>query len=233
MMTAVSKPIGALIPKIEIGVFTWRMLSISTLVIALLIGASVQAAIDAGKRDPKGPAFTYISLASVIIAASIAFSVLIVIAPVVNTPLFEPEAEHLNQATIPSAAPADPEELPDDVPPAELDEENGEVTVVTWEPEHRVMQVELNDDDRLLIRTFNFPGWTATVDGKPAEIITAEELGDMEIALPAGKHEVQLDYRNTPTRRAASLISLSSLAVLIIFAIVPFFVRRRTPYETN
>jgi hypothetical protein len=90
-----------------------------------------------------------------------------------------------------------------------------------------VIRAELEKEDRLLIRTFNFPGWTATVNANPVEIITGEELGDMEIALPAGKHELRLDYRNTPTRRAASLISLSSFTVLVILAIVPSLIRMR------
>jgi uncharacterized membrane protein YfhO len=85
----------------------------------------------------------------------------------------------------------------------------------------------------LLIRTFNFPGWTATVGGKPVEIITGEELGDMEIVLPAGEHEVRLDYLNTPIRQTASLISISSLAVVIILAIVPLFMRARRHAHTS
>jgi hypothetical protein len=227
MMTGASKPVGALLPKIEIGVFAWRMLSISTLVLALLIGACVQASIDASESSQKRASAIYISLVSVIVAVGIVFSVMFVVAPVAGTPAFEPEDEHLNQATIPSTAPADPQELPDEVPPAEFEEENGEVAIEKWEPEHRVMRVDLSDRDSLLIRTFNFPGWAATVDGESAEIITGEELGDIVIELPAGKHEVRLDFRNTPTRRAASLISLISFAILIALVVVPFFLRAR------
>src|SRR6185436_10651300 len=45
MMTKASYPLGRLIPKIETGVFTWRMLSITTLVAALVAGACSDAAL--------------------------------------------------------------------------------------------------------------------------------------------------------------------------------------------
>ena len=50
MMLKLSQPLGMLIPKIDIGVFTWRMLSITTLVTALLTGACAQAAIEIVKE---------------------------------------------------------------------------------------------------------------------------------------------------------------------------------------
>jgi hypothetical protein len=227
MMTEWSRPVGALLPKVEIGVFAWRMLSISTLVIALLIAACAQATLAARESDSKSRGTLYVSLASVIMVIGIAYSVLYIVAPVANTPAFEPEDEHLNPAMIPSTVPVDLDELPDDVPPAEFAEENGELTVEKWEPEHRVVRVDLKDEDSLLIRTFNFPGWAATVDGDPAEIITGEELGDIVIELPAGRHEVRLDFQSTPTRRAGNLISLSSFGILILMVIAPFFLRAR------
>jgi hypothetical protein len=90
-----------------------------------------------------------------------------------------------------------------------------------------VVRVDLKDEDSLLIRTFNFPGWAATVDGNPAEIITGDELGDIVIELLAGKHEVRLDFQSTPARRAASLINLSSFGILMAMLIAPSFRRAR------
>jgi hypothetical protein len=40
MMTQTSMPIGKLIPKIDIGVFTWRMLAITTLVVCADFGSA-------------------------------------------------------------------------------------------------------------------------------------------------------------------------------------------------
>src|SRR5205085_11210693 len=151
----------------EIGSFTWRMLAMTTLVMALLAGACWQAASNAlGQlRKKAGAAFATLSL--MIVMGGAAFSLLSVCLPMAKAPLFEPEPEHLNPAMLPATAPVSLEELPDEVPPAELAEDNGEVAVVRWEPEHRLVRATLTEANQLWIRTFNFPNWTATVDGEP------------------------------------------------------------------
>ena len=121
----------------------------------------------------------------------------------------------MNGATIPSSSPGDPEELPNDIPQAELSEDNGRVLVEEWKPQHRVMRADLTDDDQLLVRTFNFPGWTASVDGQQVPINTSEELGDMEIELHAGTHQITLDFLDTPTRRKMRIVTLCSFGLLV------------------
>lgn len=222
MMTKVSMPIGMRIPKIDIGVFTWRMLSITTLVVSLLIGALVQAAIVAKHQRRRSDQLLFVSIAGFLLVGFAIFSAVAVVGPVARYSVFEPEEEHINYATIPSTAPSDPEELPDDVPQAELAGENGQVSVEEWKPEHRVVRAELTDDDELLLRTFNFPGWTATVDGREAPIRTAEELGDMEIDLTAGLHTIELDFRDTTVRKQGRVISLASLAVVMVLVCLAF-----------
>ncbi|HSB11455.1 MAG TPA: hypothetical protein VLM38_18345 [Blastocatellia bacterium] len=214
MMTKASMPVGKLIPKIEIGVFTWRMLSITTLVVALLAGAFVEAAIAARREGRRSERLLFTSIFLVVLVGSVIFSAIAVIRPVASYSTFEPEQEHINYATIPITAPADPEELPVDTPPAELADENGGVSVEEWKPEHRVVRAELTSDDQLLLRTFNFPGWTATVDGREVPIRTAEELGDMEIDLVAGSHTVELDFLDTPARRYGRVTTLVSLGLV-------------------
>jgi hypothetical protein len=226
MMTQLSMPIGKLIPKIDIGVFTWRMLSITTLMVALLTGALLQAATDAARRGSRSERNLFATVAAVILAVGIGLSVFAVARPMTEAAVFEPEPEHLNWATLPAAAPQ-PEELPDDVVEAELSEDNGQVEVVEWKPQHRVIRAELTDDDLLLIRTFNFPGWTARVDGQPATINTSEELGDMEIELGAGSHLVTLDFLDTPVRRRCRLVTLGSACVLVLFVGAPLVGRLR------
>src|SRR5215813_3716650 len=228
MMTKFSMPIGRLIPKIDIGVFTWRMLAITTLVVALISGALVQAAIDAASRQSSFERLLFASMAMLIILVlGAGFSIVAVARPMIESDVFEPETEHLNWATLPITAPSDPTDLPDDVPQAELaTEENGEVVVEEWKPQHRVIHATLIDDDDLLVRTFDFPGWTATVDGQQTPIKRSGELGDMEIALPAGSHRVTLDFVDTPVRRAFKFVTLSSAGLLTVIVIASFLRRK-------
>jgi hypothetical protein len=227
MMTSASMPIGKLIPKIDIGVFTWRMLSITTLVVALIAGAFTQTAINAAKRGSRSDRLLFASLAALIVVEGAVFSAVAVARPMIAAAVFEPEPEHLNWATIPSSAPADPSELPDEMPQAELaSEEKGEVVVDEWKPQHRVVRVTLRGDDELQIRTFNFPGWTAAVDGQPVPIKSSEGLGNMEIELRGGTHRLTLDFLETPARRAFRIVTLCSFVLLIVLGVAPLARRR-------
>ena len=227
MMTKVSMPIGKLIPKIDIGVFSWRMLSITTLVVALLAGAFTQCAIEAVRHRLRSERLLFASLAAFIIVGGLVFSAVAVARPMMDADVFEPEPEHLNWATIPSTAPDDPTELPDEIPQAELAEDNGVVEVEEWKPEHRVIKVELTDDDELLVRTFNFPGWTAMVDGQQIPIKNSEDLADMEIELQPGAHRVTLDFLETRPRRTFRIVTLCSFGVLIALGCAGLIPRTR------
>ncbi|HJQ23896.1 MAG TPA: hypothetical protein VKA60_08255, partial [Blastocatellia bacterium] len=228
MMHKISRPIGEHIPKIEIGIFTWRMLEMTTLVMALLAGACWHAASRALQQHRRRAATVFATLSLMILLGGSALSLLSVCLPMAKAAIFEPEPEHMNPATLPATAP-DPEELPDDVPLGELAEDNGEVVVEKWEPEHRVLRAELTDADQLWIRTFNFPGWTATVDGQPAEITTGEDLGDIQINLTAGSHEVRLDFLDTPIRRKAERVTLITFALLVVMVAISLLLKRKRP----
>ncbi|HEX5734590.1 MAG TPA: hypothetical protein VF131_17275 [Blastocatellia bacterium] len=169
MMTKLSYPIGRFIPKIDIGVFTWRMLSITTLVLSLLAGACVQAAIESAKNRQRGRRLVFSSLAAVIAIGGIIFGISIVAAPVFRAPVFVPSLEHVNFATIPRAANEDMFALPV-VDAAELEQGKGEIFIERWDPHHRALRAELREPDRLLLRTFDFPGWKVSVDGQAVQV---------------------------------------------------------------
>ncbi|MFY9554582.1 MAG: hypothetical protein WAV47_07675 [Blastocatellia bacterium] len=228
MMTKVSMPLGRLIPMIEIGVFTWRMLAITTLIVAVMAGAFMQAAVEAGRQGLRSERLQFASFAVFIAVGGLVFSAVAVVRPMNSTNVFEPEPEHVNWAMIPSTV-AEDFEFPDELPQAELaTENNGKVVVEEWKPQHRVIRVAMNEDDELLVHTFNFPGWTANVDGQPAAIRTAEEFSDMAIELAAGSHRVTLDFLETPVRRACRITTLGSAALLVVLVCLPFIARART-----
>jgi len=79
-------------------------------------------------------------------------------------------------------------------------------------------------DSRYLVRaespstiTLNhvfFPGWSARVDGQQEEVAASVPEGLVSLSLPAGEHQIELRFEETPLRAAADLVSLLALAAL-------------------
>jgi 6-pyruvoyl-tetrahydropterin synthase-like protein len=213
LMTGYSYPIGRLIPKIEIGVFSWRMLSLASLAVALLAGACWQAA---SEMFGKGRPFVVASVSSLLVlTAAIAMSAWYVVKPMYRVEAFKPIPEHYNYATLPRGVPRD---LPK-IEPARLASGGGSVNIELWQPEYRRVRVDLERPDRLEFRTSNYAGWTAVVDGKVAEIRTGEN-GMIVVDLPAGVHDVTLDFRATTVRQVSVWITLISSISLLALGII-------------
>ena len=88
--------------------------------------------------------------------------------------------------------------------------------------EEKCSSLSFNTDAKeasiLRINTFYFPGWTAYVDGKKEEVRVDSE-GLMELDIEKGVHEIKVEFENTWVRTIATLISIISLAFLIILII--------------
>jgi len=123
---------------------------------------------------------------------------------------FKPIPEHYNYATLPRGVPRDVPKIE----PAQVASGTGSVKIEVCQPEYRRVRVELEKPDRLLFRTSNYPGWTALVDGKVTEIKTGE-AGMIVVDLPAGAHEITLDFRATRVRRISVWITLISSVLLL------------------
>ena len=225
MMLNASEPIGRLIPKIDIGVFTWRMFGITSLSMALLTGVCAHLI---SKRRVKrfSSRVIFTSLVGLILVGGLIFSVATILFPMVHAPVFTPASEHVNFATLPHDAPLEPLELPW-LDPALLVSGNGDVQVEDWRPEVRHLQVVLHEPDVLLVRTFNFPGWTATVNGTPAIINTGEAMSEITLDLPAGTHQVKLEFLDTPLRRRAERITQAAFLTLCGVLLAATLLRRR------
>ena len=68
------------------------------------------------------------------------------------------------------------------------------------------------------MRTFNFPGWTGSIDGQRVPIATERKIGAMLLQVPAGRHVVTLDFVDTPARRLGAWIS--GVSLIITFAVL-------------
>ncbi len=67
------------------------------------------------------------------------------------------------------------------------------------------------------VPVFDFPNWTVLIDQQPVVFGHNNDLGVIEILIPAGKHTVVGWFSNTPLRLIANLISIISFSVLLIF----------------
>jgi len=96
--------------------------------------------------------------------------------------------------------------------------EGGAVTELErreWEPENRTFRVRAASDGKLALHEQFFPGWTATIDGKPAAV--EPWAGAFQaVAVPAGEHTVEFRYRSRLLGLGAG-ISLLALIGLIFW----------------
>jgi hypothetical protein len=218
MMLRQSEWFGNLIPKLDTGVFSWRMLAIPTLAAALLAGAAAQAALDAKRAREVIRSLVFVILVVAVLTGGALLSIFRVVAPVNAFPAFQPAEVHLNYAIIPRTAPASTDELPD-MERAEIRGAAASVNIAEWMPQHRVVDAQTPQADPVLIRTFNYPGWTAALDGRPASIDTDNKTGAIIVNVPAGKHVIVLDFLDTPARRLGVWITLGTLlATLTVVA---------------
>jgi hypothetical protein len=99
---------------------------------------------------------------------------------------------------------------------------SGTATIVREIPERVEIRTEARMPAYLLLADTFDPGWSATVDGKPAPIRPAN-VAFRAVALPEGTHTVVFTYRPVWFREglAATLAGLSVALVLIVRRISP------------
>ncbi len=213
LMTRVSYSIGQFIPRLEIGVFAWRMLGITSFALALLIGACWQT-----NRWRK-------ALALCAFVALLAISYRNVVWPMVRSEAFAPNPQHFNFATLPVTA---PREVPLRSTVQFIYEDAGDAQAITWQPEYRVVNVRTKYATQLQWRIFDYPGWTFSIDGQVTPH-TRGAYGEIVLPLPPGSHQVIAEFRSTPIRAASNWLTVIAAFIWLLL----FFIHRgRHHYAT-
>ncbi|MDX1617116.1 MAG: hypothetical protein R3300_22615, partial [Candidatus Promineifilaceae bacterium] len=65
----------------------------------------------------------------------------------------------------------------------------------------------------LALPTLYWPGWQAQLDENPMSIEPAVGSGAIQVAVPAGRHQLTLELARTPIRRLAEILSLIGLLI--------------------
>jgi hypothetical protein len=213
LMTRFSAPLGDLIPMIHTGVFSWRMLTLTSLAAALLAGALA----DLRLPDFSGPraALWKYSIPVVAAVCTVGLSFWIVVWPVLRGQAFEPNPDHYNFATLPRGASRE-------TPPMEKVQTrsgSGRISIDRWSPEFRQLRIDADVDDQLQFRTLNFPGWTATMDDQAVPIKNGEAQ-NIVIDLPPGSHRISLEFKPTPIRRFGQWSTIVSFGLVILLTVL-------------
>lgn len=79
--------------------------------------------------------------------------------------------------------------------------------------------VRMSRQGTLVLRRFMFPGWTASVGGRPVAVHAFGDEGTVAVALAPGAHEVHFSFGSTPLRHGATLASVAgALGWLVLLA---------------
>jgi hypothetical protein len=106
----------------------------------------------------------------------------------------------------------------------------GEARIVSYENTSVEIEVETPQEALLVLLDTNYPGWRATVGGKPTTIYQTDYLF-RGVRVPAGTHRVVFRYVDWPLRIGAA-ITLSTLAGVII-ALTAGIRKRRGAAESS
>ena len=97
----------------------------------------------------------------------------------------------------------------------------GELVTASLQERHtdqQIWQVETAvSGATLLFPTLAWPGWSATIDDKPASLIPALGSGLLQLDVPAGIHTIRLQLQRTSNRLLMELLSLAALIIALWF----------------
>ena len=83
----------------------------------------------------------------------------------------------------------------------------------TWE-----IELSADSETAVMVPQFYYPGWRATIDGKPAQLEVAQPSGLIQLTLPRGNHSAVIWLEESPVRRLANLITLAGLGLIVAIA---------------
>lgn len=91
----------------------------------------------------------------------------------------------------------------------------GQVTITAHDPEHLALDANLPADGLILISENYYPGWQASVDGAPAEILRAD-LSLRAVPLRSGSHHIEMVYDPLSFKIGAAISMLALIACGIL-----------------
>ena len=215
MSTSFSVYISKMLPKIQITVPAWRWLALAGMFTSLLVAAAIH---KIRNQSAMPPILLWTCRAAIVVV--ILLNVWLSIRWAVIRPLTHPTYVHPATSTVVESSwtpknATHPQELPD-TRQVVVEPEAAAVEISRWDPQDREIQVRVEKDSIVRLKTYNFPGWTARVDGKIVPMLSDKD-GVQQIEVPPGIHTVRATFENTGPRTSGT--ALSALGGLLILGL--------------
>lgn len=99
------------------------------------------------------------------------------------------------------------------------------IRLTTYEPNRLVYEVSTPKDGIVVFSEIYYPGWQATIDGKPADIARADYIL-RAMNVPAGKHTIEMRF-DPKSLHVTEVIAYGALVLMIIGVMVLVFIYRK------
>jgi hypothetical protein len=99
------------------------------------------------------------------------------------------------------------------------------VRTLSWTPTRHVYSVSSPGLVRVMDSTDYYPGWVVSIDGADTTVSPTPLYGTISFQVPPGRHTIAIEMRPTRVRRVGFLLSLVSLALMLLVATVTFVYR--------
>jgi hypothetical protein len=221
MSTSFSIYISKALPKIQLATPAWRWFTIANFFVALLACAAVERLRTSGGTSTT-KMWAYRAALGVVLAANVWFAISYVLMAALPHSVQQVSYPYVEDSFTPKGS-TRPHDLPD-TPLVTFKPEGGAVEIKRWDPQRREMAVKLTSPAVVRLKTYNFPGWKAEVNGKETPLLSDRD-GVQILPLEPGIHQINIAFVNTPPRTAGTV--LSSLSLSIIAGLIAFDYYRR------
>jgi len=230
MTTSLSRPVWAVVPKLSEVQFPWRWLSITSLMGALLVAASI----------PKWKEQFLAKLRPRDLAVLLAFALSIVF---IGTQIIQ-DCDYIKRARFESMAQEvrgavtfkdwlpvwarDFNKIEKTV--ARADAGTRPVTVTAWEPEHRTFQIAPGPESTLRVGTYFYPHWKANAEGRLLPTTPTAD-GLLLISIPTQATNIELSFERPARVHMFEMVSVVTWLLIIGSLVWSMFMR--TSQKTN
>ncbi|MBI3654735.1 MAG: glycosyltransferase family 39 protein [Acidobacteria bacterium] len=210
MCTSLSIHISKLLPRIQVATFAWRWLLIVCLFTALMVAATLDA-LHRTVTLSKAKRWSYRIALGAVLLFNFWFTLHDIMKTSFSHEIHQQPANYLDAGFTPKGS-RNPQELPQ-TEAVVLQPKSGESEIVRWEPTRREVLVQVSTPVTVRLKTYNFLGWSARLDGQPVTLASDPD-GVQFVAVPAGEHRLEVSFGNTAARTLGA--SITGFAALLI-----------------